>query len=170
MVHKSNRPTLILSLSIVVLLTTLCSCMADTRHITFASIDYTGWAQTDTLIYTIAPLNGAKRCGISLQIHTEGYRYKNISLGITIRQDSTLLYQELRNYLLEQNHPKNGIGHRYDYTLPIGNFTLCDTLPTAITVTQQLDQPTLVGIRKVGVHIASPMHEPGEPIWKVDWH
>lgn len=144
--------------------------MADTRQLSFIPIGHDGWAHTDTLTYTIAPMDYTKESGISLLLHTEGYEYKNIAIGITIRQDTTLLYHKQRSYLLSHNTPKNGIGHRCDYTLPIDNITLCDTLPTTITLTQQLDEPTLTGIREVGVRIGSPLHLSGEPVWRVDWH
>ncbi len=168
MAHRSNGLGLLLST--VVLLTAICGCMTDTRHLTFTTIKHDGWKQTDTLIYTIASMGSVEKGGISLLLHTDGYEYENIALGITIKQDTSLLYQDQRNYLLEQNLPQRGIGRRCDYTLPIGNFTLCDTIPITITLTQRLDQPTLTGIHKIGVRIASPMREPGEPIWKVDWH
>ena len=165
---RKNSPLAIGALLIVsFMLTVLCGCMSDTKSITFASISTDGWARTDTLVYTIVPLEDGKRSGVSLLLHTEGYAYANISLGITIQQDSFLLYSEQRNFLLCENSPKPSIGRRCDYTLPIENFALCDT--TIITLTQQLDVPLLTGIRRVGVHVGSPIREPGEPIWRVDW-
>ena len=156
-------------LAVSFVLTFLCGCMPDTKSIAFAPIDTDGWARTDTLMYTIAPLEGEKRSGISLLLHTEGYAYANLSLDITIQQDSCLLYNEQRHYLLCENSPKPGIGRRCDYILPIDNFTLCDTLPTIVTLTQQLDVPSLAGIQRVGVHVGRPIRKPGEPIWRVDW-
>lgn len=169
MIEKSKLSLLSTVLSVSGLLAALCGCMSDTRHLSFVSIEYDSWAQTDTLTYTIAPMAGEGRSGISLLLHTEGYEYGNIAFDITIRQDTTLIYHELRNYLLGNNSTNKGIGYRSDYTLPVGNFILCDTLPTTITLTGQLNQPILTGIREIGIRIASPMREPDEPIWRVNW-
>lgn len=158
-----------ITLFVSVLLTALCSCMSDTRHLSFVPISHDGWVQTDTLIYTVAPMAEVGRNGISLLLHTEGYAYENIAFDITIKQDTALLHHERHNYLLRDNLPKNGIGPRCDYTLPVGNFILCDTLTTTITLIGQLDLPVLTGIREVGIRIASPMREPGEPVWRVNW-
>lgn len=169
MIKKSKSSLLSIVLSVSGLLAALCGCMSDTRHLSFVSIEHDSWTQTDTLTYTIAPMAGAGRSGIFLLLHTEGYEYGNIAFDITIKQDTTLLYHEQRSYLLENNRPKDGIGDRCDYTLPVGNFILCDTLPTTITLTGQLNQPILTGIREIGIRIASPMREPDEPIWRVNW-
>lgn len=173
---KSRTRTLCLTLCVTILQVVLYGCMADTKHLVFASVNHSGWAHTDTLTYTITPLlknnattpNGCKS-GISLLLHTQAYKYNNIALDITIRQDTCLLYHELRNYQLDNCQAKGGIGLRCDYTLPVDNITLCDTLPTTITLTQQLDQPLLLGIHKVGILIGAPTRKPGEPIWRVDW-
>lgn len=167
---KAKTQKILHILSVSTLLTALCSCIDDTRYINFISIKQGGWSHTDTLTYIVDPLSNVERCGISLLLHTEGYAYENIAFTITIKQDTTLLYHEQRSYLLKQHDPQNGIGRRCDYTLPIGNIYLCDTLPATITITQQLDQPSLRGIREVGTRISSPLRQPGEPVWKVDWH
>lgn len=169
MTEKSKLSLLSTVLSVSGLLASLCGCMSDTRHLSFVSIEHDSWTQTDTLTYTIAPMAGAGRSGIFLLLHTEGYEYGNIAFDITIKQDTTLLYHERRSYLLESSRPHKGIGDRCDYTLPVGNFTLCDTLPTTITLTCQLDQPILTGIREVGIHIATAMSDPGDPVWHVNW-
>lgn len=164
---KLSKASLLLYLSVMI--ANLCSCIADTRHLSFLSIGKDGWAYTDTLTYTIAPLNHVEKSGLSLLLHTEGYAYENIAFDITIYQDTILIYHEQRSYLLEPNLVQSGIGRRYDYTLPISNITLCDTLPTTITIAQQLDQPILTGIREVGIHISEPLRQPGEAVWKVKW-
>ena len=169
MTRRSKSSLLSITLSVLALLTALCSCMSDTRHLSFVPISHDGWVQTDTLTYTIAPMAGAGKSGISLLLHTEGYAYENIAFDITIKQDTTLLHHEQRNYLLGDNLPQSGIGTRCDYTLPVGNFILCDTLPTTITLTGQLDLPVLTGLREIGIRIAAPMCEPGEPVWRVNW-
>ena len=173
---KSKTRVLCLTLCVATLQVVLYSCIADTRHLVFATINRDGWAHTDTIAYTIIPLPGNsntlgsdQKSSISLLLHTEAYKYSNIAIDIIIEQNNSLLYHELRSYQLDSCHPKNGIGHRHDYILPIGNITLCDTLPFDIILTQQLDQPLLVGIREVGVRIGTPMCEPGEPIWKANW-
>lgn len=148
----------------------LCGCMADTRHLDFISIGNDGWKHTDTLTYTITPLPEVELGGVSMLLHTEGYNYENIALNVTIRQDTILRYSKLHTYLLSHNQPKNGVGRRCDYTLPVGNITLCDTLPTTITLTHRLDQSVLTGIREVGIRIGAPLRQPDEPVWKVDWH
>lgn len=170
MSSKVKVSILSISLSVSVLLTTLCSCMADTRHLSFTSVSTDGWACTDTFTYCIAPLPGLKRGGVSLLLHTEGYQYENIAIDVTIRQDTSLIYHKHRNYLLSNSEAKKGIGHRSDYVFPIDNFTFCDTLPTTITIIQQLDQPVLMGIREVGIRIGGTVHQPGEPVWRVNWH
>lgn len=157
-------------LYVSLLCATLCSCMTDTRHLAFIPIENYGWVRTDTLTFTFAPPNDMKQGGISLLLHTEDYSYENIALNITIRQDSSLLYHQQRTYLLDHSLPKKGIGHRCDYTLPVGNITFCDTLPVTLILTQCLDQFTLKGIREVGIRISPPMRQPGEPVWQADWH
>ena len=167
---RKNSPSTIGALLFVsFVFTLLCGCMSDTKSVAFAPISTDGWARTDTLVCTIPPLEGTQRDGVSLLLHTEDYAYANISLGITIRQDSSLLYNEQLHFLLRENSPRPGIGRRCDYTLPIESFILCDTLPTIVTLTQQLDVPLLTGIRRVGVHVGRPIRKPGEPIWRVDW-
>ena len=169
MSHKNNSLALETLLIVSSVFTLLCSCMPDTRSLTFAPISADGWARTDTLICTIPPLEDAKESGVSLLLQTEGYAYANISLGITIWQDSSLLYNEQQDFLLSENNPKPGVGRRCDYTLPIENFVLCDTLPTIVALTQQFDLPVLTGIRRVGVRVGSPIRKSGEPIWRVAW-
>ena len=159
----------VLTLLVSAMLTALCSCMNDTRHLAFASIGGDGWGRTDTLTYTIAPLTGMNKGGVHLLLHTEGYEYGNIALDISVQQDTALLYHEQRSFLLDENLAKRGIGRRCDYTLPVGNITFCDTLPATIVLIQKLDQPILFGIREVGVRIASPMRLLGEPVWRVNW-
>ena len=159
----------VLTLLVSAMLTALCSCMNDTRHLAFASIGGDGWGRTDTLTYTIAPLTGMNKGGVHLLLHTEGYAYTNIALDICIEQDTATLYHKQRTYLLEQCEPKKGIGHRCDYTLPVENIALCDTLPTTITITQEIDLPTLTGVREVGIRMTTPMRLPGEPVWRFNW-
>lgn len=144
--------------------------MADTRHLAFVSIAQEGWAQADTLNYTISPLAGVGECGISLVIQTESYAYENIAVVVGISQDSVLLYHKQHHYKLADGDPKNGIGHHCEYIFPVGNVTLCDTMPTTITLTHQLCEPLLVGISKVGVRIEKPLRRPGEVEWMLDWH
>ena len=148
----------------------LCGCMADTKHLSFNTVAQEGWSQADTLCCSIPPLRGVSKGGMSLLLQTEGYAYENIALDIVIQQDTTLLYHELRTYLLSYCLPKPGIGNQCYYTLPVGNISFCDTLPTTVTLVQQLDQPILQGIQKVGVRIGAPISEPGAPVWRVDWH
>ena len=168
MTSRSKASALSLALCASALLATLGSCMADTRHLAFTYLN-DGWAHTDTLTYTISPMSGVEQSAVYLLLCTEGYSYGNIATTIIVKQDTALLYRELREYILKDNKSKRGIGHRNDYTLPVGNVTLCDTLPTTITLTQQLDQPLLTGIRGVGIRMASPMHQPDEPVWKFNW-
>lgn len=167
---RSKAKRILYTLSVSALTAALCSCMADTQHLAFAPIGHDGWAHTDTLTYNVAPMSRTGQSGLSLLLHTEGYNYKNIALDITVSQDTTLLYHEQRSYLLNHNLPKNGIGRRCDYTLPVGNIALCDTLSTTIMLSHQLDQPVLTGIREIGIRISNPLRQPGEPVWKVDWH
>ena len=166
MVHKSNPHSL---WGLVLLIATFCSCMGDTRHIAFVPIDAEGWSITDTLVITIDPLNGMDKCGLSLLLHTDRYEYTNIAFDIFVSQDSVQLYHEQHSYLLASNLSEHGIGHHCEYILPVGNVVLCDTLPTTITLTQQLDQPLLAGIHRVGVRVSSPLRQPGEPVWRVNW-
>lgn len=156
-------------LSVSAILAVMSSCMADTRYLTFLHIEHDGWSNTDTLTYTVSPLKGKENLGLTLLLHTEGYEYENVALEITIKQDTTLLYHEQHNYLLKQYLTKKGIGFRNDYTLPIGNIPQCDTIPTTIHLTHQLDQPILTGLREIGVCISSPIRQPGETVWKVNW-
>lgn len=160
-----------LALCMSAVLAVLGGCMADTRHLAFIPIGYEGWADTDTLTYTLNPLNGVEQGGeLSLLLHTERYRYENIALGITIRQDTVLVRHEQRNYILGQHRAKKGVGHRSDYVLPVGNVVLCDTLPTTITLTHQLNQSILKGVRGIGVRIGTPLQPTSKPRWQSDWY
>ena len=170
MANRSKRSALAIFISVSALFTMLCSCIADTKYIAFTSIAQEGWLQGDTLCYTIPSLGGVGRGSVSLLLQTEGYAYENIALGITIQQDTTLLYHEERSYLLSNSQPKHGIGNQCSYTLSLGNVSFCDTLPTTITLVHHLDLPLLAGIRKVGVRLGTPVSEPGAPVWRVDWH
>ena len=168
MTRRSKASALNLALCASAILA-LSSCMADTQQLAFAHLEGEGWVRTDTLSYTLEPMSGVTESGISILLHTEKYEYGNIAFDITIMQDSALLYHKQHDYLLEECRPQKGIGHRNDYTLPVGNVTLCDTLPTIVTLTQQLDHPHLNGIRKVGIRVSAPMSKPGEPVWKANW-
>lgn len=156
-------------LCLTALLHTMCGCMTDTRHLDFITINHEGWTHHDTLVYTIAPMVGIDRCGLQVLLHTEGYHYENIAMDIVVMQDTSLLYHEQRSYTLKHQQPQHGLGQRCDYTLPVGNIALNDTLSTTITLTQQLDQPALKGIREVGIRISPPLRQPGEPVWRADW-
>lgn len=166
MASRSKESTFITISIVSALLTTLCSCITDTEYLTFTSISQDGWTKTDTLNYIIPPLEDIESSGISLLLHTEGYPFENIALGITIQQDTNLLYREQRIYDLVQNQPKTGIGNRCNYILPVENISLCDTLPTTITLVQQLNHPFLTGIRKIGVHIGASIRKSGGPSGK----
>ena len=170
MVNK-NKATLLRYLALVpAILATLCCCIEDTQYLRFSHIDTNGWEYGDTLIYHIAPSRVQGRSGINILLHTEGYKYQNIALNITITQDTTLLYNGQRSYTLDYNQPKNSIGRRCDYTLPIGNFVLCDTMPTTIALTHQINQHRLNGIREIGISIGTPLREPGEAMWRIEWN
>lgn len=166
---KNRVKTTLRKLCLTAIIAALCSCMADTRHLDFIAIGHHGWTHDDTLVYTIPPMEGIGEWGLQVLLHTEGYGYKNISLAITVKQDSAMLYNEQRSYLLDHNIPKSGLGHRCDYTLPVANITANDTLHTTVTLTQCLDQPALKGIREVGIRIGAPLRRAGEPVWKADW-
>lgn len=164
---KSSAPITLLYVS--ALLSMLCSCMGDIRYLAYTTIEYDDWADTDTLTYIINPMSNPEKGGLSLLLHTEKYEYTNIALHITVKQDSTLLYCNQHNYLLKDHAPKHNFGCWYSYTLPVSNITLSDTLPTTITITHQLNQPILTGIRRVGISITTPLRQPGEPVWRVNW-
>ena len=166
MERKSNpRPLW----GLLLLIATFCSCMGDIRHIAFVPIDAEGWSITDTLVITIAPLNDVDKCGLSLLLHTDKYEYANIAFDISVSQDSIPLYHEQHSYLLENSLSEHGIGRHCEYILPVDNVVLCDTLPTTITLVQQLNQPLLAGIHRMGVRVSSPLRQPGEPVWRVNW-
>ena len=163
---KANTSCLLL---VAVLLAALCSCINDAQHLAFTILKTKEWGQGDTLSYIIPPLEGAGCCGVSLLLYTDGYEYENIAVDVTIRQDSMLRYHDLRSYLLSEDDPKEGVARRCYYTLPIDDVELCDTLPTVVTLTHQLDQPVLKGVDKVGVCIGKRMRQPGEVVWRVNW-
>ena len=147
----------------------LCSCMADTRFVTFVPIGQKGWVCSDTLRCMIPPLRGVGGCRVSLLFHTEGYGYENFAVDVDICQDSVQLYRKQHHYLLGEIPSAKGIGRRCDYTLPVSNLVLCDTLPTTVTLVHQMELPALMGIREVGVCIGEPMHESAEEVWRVVW-
>lgn len=165
---RNKAKTILQRLTVSAILTTLYCCMADTRHLSFTSIGIEGWNEQDTLTYTITPLRIKGESGISILFHTEGYPYENLSIGITISQD-TLIYTQQLEILLNEHNKTKGIGQRYDYIIPVTNLTLCDTLSTSITLTHLLDKPTLTGIREVGILISKPICEKGETVWQVEW-
>lgn len=155
-------------LTLLSILTVLTGCMDNIHYLIFKSVDTAGWSRCDTLIYTIPPIERHSQIGISVLLNTEAYPYQNIAFDITIAQD-TLLYHEQQEYTLSQCTPKSGIGGRCDYTLPITNITLCDTLPTTLTLIHQLEQPTLKGIREVGISVGALIPKPGDVIWQIEW-
>ena len=150
------------------LLTTLGGCMDNIHYLTFNSVDSNGWNRCDTQAYTIPPIKGYPQIGISVLINTENYPYKNIALDIAISQD-TILYHEQQEFTLTQCSPLLGFGRRCNYTLPITNITLCDTLSTHLILISQLEQPILTGIRQIGVSASSLIHKSGDTIWQVEW-
>lgn len=151
------------------LLAGLCGCMADTRFMAFVSLGQKGWTYSDTLNYVIPPLRGAGECGVSILLRTEGYGYGNIAVVVDAYQDSAQLYHKLHHYLLGGTLSVEGIGRRCDYTLPVSNLVLCDTLPTTITLVHRMEQTTLMGVREVGVRIGALVDESGKESWRVIW-
>ena len=71
---------------------------------------------------------------------------------------------------LTEHLKAEGFGRRCDYKLPVGNFTLCDTLPTTIALMHRIDRPVLKGIREVGIYASTPIGQSGEVVWEVDWN
>lgn len=165
---KNKAKANMLRLIVSAIITNLCCCMADTNSLVFTPLKDNQWNHDDTLTFTIPPLGKEGENGISILIHTETYDYTNIAVNISISQD-TILYNHHHEFILNECSPIKGIGERYDYTLPVTNIPLCDTLPTTITLTQQLNQRSLSGVREVGILISSPFQQSEETTWKVKW-
>jgi len=107
--------------------------------------------------------------GFELLLHTENYRYANIGFHLSIEQDSIVLYSDSIHTMLGESNPTRGIARRCDYTIPITNLTLCDSMHTTIRVTHLMSEHTLKGIREIGIRIGSPVRRPGEVVWQVEW-
>ena len=154
----------------------LCGCMGNTAHLAFTTISAEGWADTDTLHYTLVPPPEIRssyepkntECGVSILLHTEGYTYENIAFHITIEQDS-MLYTKQHACALSEGDPVRGIGWCYDYSFPIGNIVYNDTLPLTIALRHCMESSPLQGIRSIGVRIGERHREPGEVVWQVQW-
>lgn len=150
--------------------------MGDAKHLVFSPIMPDGWSAADTLHYALVPVPKCQplsatvynEYGMSVLLHTENYVYRNIALRVIVEQDS-LLYDAHHAFMLDECDPIQGIGQRYDYTLPIANITYNDTLPLTILLQHDMDTICLPGIRSVGVRIGARNRMPGEVVWKVDW-
>ena len=157
------------SVQIAFITVTLCSCMRDTRYMSFIPTG-DGWSMEDTLVVITDTLEKTKRkSGIELLLRTEGYDYANLAAHIRISQGTTVLHDETINAELRENSPVEGIGKRADYSIPITNLTLSDTTHTTIEIAQMMSDTLLMGIREVGIRIGSPVRHPGEVVWQVEW-
>jgi hypothetical protein len=150
--------------------------MGDATHLVFSSIAPEGWDAADTLRYTMMPAPrlqpllpaGNNAYGMSVLFHTDKYTYSNIAFRVVVEQDS-LLYDAHHTFMLDECVSIQGIGQRYDYTLPIANITYNDTLPLAVSLLHDMDTICLPGIRSVGVRIGACHRMPGEVVWQVNW-
>ena len=152
-------------LFISVMFATLCGCMADTRYLSFTSIEKEGWKRADTLSFCIPPLEDIEDKDIYLLLHTEGYKYENIAIGFSVSQDSNNLYNKQFHYLLGDYSSIKGLGRRCDYKLPTNKFGLCDTIPATITLVHEMEESILSGIHRVGILI----EEPAKISWNANW-
>ena len=159
-----RKPVLIALIAVA-----LCSCMSDTRYMSFIPTR-DGWGMADTLVVTTDTLEKTKReSGIELLLCTEGYDYANFAAHIRITQGTTVLYDEAINAELKESSPAKGIGRRADYSIPITNLSLSDTTHTTIKIAQMMSDTLLMGIREVGIRIGTPVRRPGEVVWQVEW-
>ena len=148
----------------------LCSCIEKGTHsLSFATIPPEGWEANDTLTFIADTLPRSTMKGFELLLHTENYRYANIGFHLSIEQDSIVLYSDSIHTMLEESNPARGIARRCDYTIPITNLTLCDSMHTTVRVTHLMSEHTLKGIREIGIRIGSPVRHPGEVVWQVEW-
>ena len=151
----------------------LHGCMGDTSQLAFIPVSAEGWAAGDTLHCTLEPsllaqpARGGER-GVYVLLHTDGYAYRNLALCIGIEQD-TLLCDTVRTYWLDECAMTRKIGSCCEYTLPVGNVAVNDTLPLNITLQHRMDTLRLAGIRAIGIRVASHIAQPGEVVWHVDW-
>ena len=169
MKRKTKPLALYKTLLTLLMLTALSSCMSDVNYTAFRTIDSSKWGQTDTLTYQADTLKMSGMHGVQLLLHTEEYPYANIALNIVIKQDTTLLFDTVAIYDLTAETRTHSFGYRNDYTLSVGNITLCDTLPTTIQLTHQMTDSQLRGIREVGILIGAPIGLPKETVWRVEW-
>ena len=153
----------------LLMLTAFSGCMSDVSYTAFHTIDSGRWNQADTLTYQTDTLKMGGLHGVQLLLHTEEYPYTNIALNIVIAQDTTLLLDTIAVYDLASEEQTHCLGSRYDYTLSVGNITLCDTLPTTILLTHKMIDNLLRGIREAGVQIGAPIGQPNETVWRVEW-
>ena len=123
----------------------------------------------DTLAYSVDTLDVNGSYGMKLLLHTDSYPYTNIALNIIVKQDTMILLDTVASYNLTEEIAMKGVGHRNDYILPIGNVTLCDTLPTTIHLTHRMTDTLLCGIRNVGIEIGEPVGGTNEIVWQVEW-
>ena len=167
---RQNKPhSLHKTILTLLMLSALSSCMSDVSYTAFRTIDSSKWSQTDTLIYQTDTLEMSGMRGVQLLLHTEEYPYTNIALNIVIKQNTTLLLDTVALYDLTTEAKTHTFGCRNDYTLSVGNITLCDTLPTTIQLTHQMTDSTLRGIREAGILIGDPIGLPKETVWRVEW-
>lgn len=169
MKRRINPLALCKTLLTLLMLTVFSSCMSDVSYTAFRTIDSGRWGQTDTLSYQADTLKMSGMHGVQLLLHTEGYPYANIALSIVIEQDTTLLLDTIAVYDLASEARTHRFGHLNDYTLSVGNITLCDTLPTTMHLTHKMIDNQLRGIREVGVQIGAPIGLSNETVWRVKW-
>ena len=148
----------------------LCGCLEkNTHYFAFNPIHTDGWDAMDTLTFVTDTLHTSTESGIELLIHTESYIYENIGLYISIEQDSRAIYCDTINTELKSNNPQKGIARRADYTIPITNLSLHGNTHTTIKLAHLMGDPSLKGIREIGIRIGSPVRHPGEAVWQVEW-
>ena len=151
------------------MLAALCSCMGNAGYMAFRPVTGKGWRSVDTLTYRVDTLDRGGSYGMRLLLHTDGYPYENIAMNIVVKQDTTTLLDTVASYDLTEEPATKGLGHRNDYILPVGNVTLCDTLPATVHVAHRMADTLLAGIREVGIGIEEPIRRSDETVWRVEW-
>ena len=167
---RQNKPhSLHKTILTLLMLSALSSCMSDVDYMAFRTIASSRWSQTDTLTCLDDTLAINGKHGVQLLFHTEDYPYANIALNVVVKQNTTLLLDTLATYDLTSEACTHTLGSRRDYTLPVGNITFCDTLPTSIQLTHHMTDSSLKGVREVGIKIGAPVGLPKETVWRVEW-
>lgn len=138
----------------------LAACQSNTVYHSYEPIPLTGWAKSDTLVYTLPASIPAGNYEVEIGIrYQEAYLYRDIWLGISHNMQDTLNYatDTLQLFLADEvgNKTGNGPGGLYQCDLTYKEIFSISQEGNARTfrLVQIMTDNPLKGVRDIGIRL-----------------